>query len=353
MAALRIQALFITLTLACVPACATGSSDQFVTGAGGSSTGAGGSSQGNGGSSLAGLGTGSTGAGGAAAFHAYAHSATTLYSLDPSAQQLAVTTIGDFDCIGGYGSQDSSMTDLAVSEAGDLWGISSHNIYHLEVQGSKVHCGVIIPLSASYDVVFYGLTFAPKGVLDPNKEVLVATNTAGELWAVDDMGNLTPHGTFGTVPANDGHGHAYQHPGTAWELSGDIVFLANNGSPVGFATVRDCPNPPSSSNCNTTDTLIEIDVPMLKTATKQSVTKSVRGQVVKAAGCADPSNASYGSMFGIAAWNANVYGFSHEGFIVQIDNNDGSACLLQGTPSNSWDGAAVTTLAPVIPPTTK
>ena len=86
----------------------------------------------------------------------------------------------------------------------------------------------------------------------------VAGNNAGELWAIDSGGTLTQHGNFGTVPANDGHGHTYPaaNKGQLWELSGDIVFLANGGSPVGFATVRDCPNPPSQTGCSTIDTLI-------------------------------------------------------------------------------------------------
>jgi hypothetical protein len=210
-----------------------------------------------------------------------------------------------------------------------------------------------LDLTATNGVSFYGLTFAPAGVLGAG-EVLVASNTAGELWSVVPSGtsaSVTQHGTFGTVPANDGHGHTMKYPGTAWELSGDIVFLANNGSPVGFATVRDCEKPPSSSNCNETDTLIEIDVGALKSATTQSVVQSVRGQVVKAASCTDPDNTTYGSMYGIAAFGADVLGFSHEDTIVKIDNTDGTACLVLNTSGNAWSGAAITTVAPVMPPT--
>src|SRR5262249_3456783 len=144
------------------------------------------------------------------------------------------------------------------------------------------------------------------------------------------------------VPANDGNGHTYpfKNQGKRWELSGDLVFLANGGSPVGFATVRDCPSPPSTSGCNSTDTLIEIDVSKLSAATSQSVTKAVRGQIVKKAGCADAGNANgYGSMYGIAAWSDKVYGFSHAGAIVEIDNSSGAACLVKDTPADQWAGA--------------
>jgi hypothetical protein len=58
-------------------------------------------------------------------------------------------------------------------------------------------------------------------------------------------------------------------------------------------------------------------------------------------------------MYGIAAYQDKVFGFSHEGFIVSIDNDDGTACLVLSTPNDDWAGAAITTLAPVKPPTTE
>jgi hypothetical protein len=285
---------------------------------------------------------------------AYAHTATSLYQINPAMPTQAPVYIGDFDCLSGNNGQDYSMTDLAVNAEGALWGVSEHFVYPLTIVGSTVHCAGSYSLNVSSNAYFFGLTFAPAGVLGSG-EVLVAANTAGELWAIEPNGTgvtLTQHGTFGAVPANDGHGHNMMFPGTNWELSGDIVFLANNGNPLGFATVRDCPKPPTDSGCNTIDTLIEIDVGMLPNATTQSVTKSIRGQVVKAAGCNDPNNANYGSMFGIAASGSSVFGFSHTAqAIVEINNNDGSACLVLGTPNQAWDGAAITTVAQVMPPT--
>jgi hypothetical protein len=304
-------------------------------------------------------GTGTTSSGGT--FSAYAHTNTTLFKMDPSQANLALTMIGNFTCIGGNG-QDTSMTDLAVNDTGDLWAISAHNVYKLQLPAGgtgPVSCVQTIQLGAASTATFYGLTFAPAGLLGPN-EVLVGGNTAGQLWAIDvtnpQMPILTQHGTFGPVPANDGHGHNYQYAGKEWELSGDIVFLANNGNPLGFATVRDCPNPPSSSNCDTTDTLIELDLNALKTAGTQVVTKNpggVRGAVVKAPTCNDPANQSYGSMYGIAAYQDKVYGFSHQGYVVTISNNDGTACLALQTSGDSWAGAAISTVAPVKPPTTQ
>jgi len=297
-----------------------------------------------------GSGGGSTTGSGGGVSAAYAHTNTTLFKFDPASPSLVTTKVGDFDCIGKAG-QDGSMTDLAVNEQGDLWGISGKNVYHLVPSGGAVHCDKTIALTNPTTVKFYGLTFAPIGVIGVGKEVLVAGNTDGELWSIDESGALALHGNLGTVPASDGQGHTYanKNQGKRWELSGDIVFLANAGKAVGFATVRDCPNPPSTQGCNTTDTLLEIDVAKLGSATTQSVAKAVRGQIVARAGCNNPNGGPFGSMYGIAAWSSKVFGFSHSGAIVEIDNVTGGACLVK-SGVELWDGAGVTTVAPVIAP---
>jgi hypothetical protein len=139
--------------------------------------------------------------------------------------------------------------------------------------------------------------------------------------------------------------------GTPWQLSGDIVFLsATSTTTVGFATVRDC----NTSGCSDTDTLIEIDPTKLGaagTTVTGDVTLGLRGQVVKSSTCTDTTNATYGKMFGIAAWNSTIYGFSHDSYIVEISNVDGSACAVNAMNGDqAWSGAAVTTIAPVKAP---
>ena len=282
----------------------------------------------------------------------YVHTNTTLFQGDATKPDLGITPIGDFTCIGGPG-QETSLTDVAVSATGELWGITQTTVYKLEISGTKVNCVQPIQLQNPNALRFYGLTFAPKGVIDPNKEVHIAGNTAGELWQVDAGGALTQRGTLGVVPANDGNGHVYPNAGKKWELSGDLVFLDNGGSPAGFATLRDCPNPPSTQNCDPIDPLVELDVPKLKTATTQSVVKSLRGQIVKAAGCPD-AEAGYGAVFGITAWKDKVFGFSRAsgtlGYALAIDNDKGTACVIQSF-DQPWSGAGITTIAPVdIPP---
>src|SRR5205085_5890542 len=123
------------------------------------------------------------------------------------------------------------------------------------------------------------------------------------------------------------------------------VFLANGGAPIGFATVRTCSS--GGSSCSTVDTLIEVDVKAIHPGT-QSVLKAVRGDVVRGSWCTNASSPqTFGSMFGIAAFGAKVYGFSRRGDVVEIDNNDGTGCLVQALSSDQWAGAGVTTTAPV------
>ncbi|MFT3771052.1 MAG: hypothetical protein QM820_37025 [Minicystis sp.] len=318
------------------------------------------SSGGNGGGGNlfdAGSGTGgNTGGAGPGKYLIYASTDTDLFTLDPLDPQLPLTQVGTFDCIDPVNGPHTAMVDIAVDRNDALWGVTGHNLYPLTIQGTTVHCGTAITLNSAQPGMtlptFYALTFAPEGVLDPAKEVLVAGNSAGELWAIDANGNTSVHGNFGAVPADDGHGHPYPaaNVGKPFELSGDIVFLANNGSPVGFATVRDCPSPPSTTGCSKIDTLIEIDMAALGKPSPGVVTKAIRGQIVKRSTCADPLNNGYGSMYGIAAWDDQVYGFSRTGNLVPISNVDGSACLKQNYAPNNFSGAAVTTQAPVKPP---
>ena len=367
--AFEFQRFQIFSSLLLVTACASGGSgaNNDATGGGGTSAGgahAGGSANatsaggapmvvGGGGSPGVGggIGVGAGGGGVQGAPLVYVHSNTTLFTFDPAVMPYNLQTVGDFDCIGGSG-QDTAMTDFAVDSTGNLFGVSSAHAYVFEIKGNVVHCKSVISLPAMLPsgkaVKFYALSIAPPGVITDGKEVPIAGNTEGELWAISDTGQLSLHGNFGTVPKKDQNGYQFPNAGQPWELSGDIVFLQNGSSPIGFATVRDCPKPPSSSGCNT-DSLIEIDVPALKTATTNSVLKAVRGKITKAATCNDASSGSYGSMFGIAAFNDQIFGFSNKGEFVSISNKDGSACLVQSF-MDKWAGAGVTTLAPVVPP---
>jgi hypothetical protein len=164
-------------------------------------------------------------------------------------------------------------------------------------------------------------------------------NTDATLYQLDPEhidGPMTV-GTLGTDPKTK----------LPWALSGDIVFLANSGSPIGFATVRTCP---AKGGCSTVDTLIEVDVKAIKART-QSVLKSSRGPVTRGAWCKNTSSpTTFGGMLGIVAFKDAAYGFSRQGDVVEIHNTDGSGCLVPSDPSRKFAGAGSTTTAPVIAP---
>ena len=177
----------------------------------------------------------------------YAHTDTTLLKLDPTSANLALTKVGDFDCIGTGAGQDTAMTDLAVDKAGELFGDQRDRRLSAHDPGRRRALRPKIALQNAKACSFYGLTFAPVGVLDPGQGGARRRQHRGRaLGRSTSQGNLAQHGTFGTVPAQRRQRDTpTRTPAKTWELSGDIVFLANNGNPVGFATVRDCPSPPS------------------------------------------------------------------------------------------------------------
>lgn len=282
------------------------------------------------------------------------HTGRTLYKGDLAISPFTFEKVGDFAC-DGYeattGATSMSVTDLAVDQDENLYGVTSKAVLPLAVDGTAVRCTAIWPFPEG-TASFMGLTFAPKGTLDDQKEVLVGADNSGKLWRIDEAtGAVTQIGSFGKVPADDGQGNAYAdaYVGEDFKLSGDIAFMSNAGNPVGFATVRECTD---YKKCGV-DTLVEIDLSKLRDGNTGTAVKSIRGKVVKRADCADTATEGYGSMYGIAAWDAQVYGFSYAGEIVEISNADGTACLLaQGKDESGavlkFNGAGITTSAKVV-----
>jgi hypothetical protein len=268
----------------------------------------------------------------------YVHTNTTLYTVDPTNVSAPPIMVGDFDCVGTGKGQASSMTDVAVAKDGSVFAVSQSAAYPITITGSTVHCAATWPLPGKNNN-FYGLTVAPENTVAAD-EVLIAADDSGALWQIDSTTGTTKQmGTLGTDPSTS----------KPWILSGDIVFLANAGSPIGFATVR-------VTTSDAEDTLIQVDVSLVKPGTASTL-KTVLGKVVQKSGCAAPTSGAtpaagtgFKSMYGIAAYQDKVYGFSHEGDIVEIDNTDGTACLLNNIGSSAFSGAGVTTAAPVIAP---
>ncbi len=278
----------------------------------------------------------------------YAHTDTELYSMDPKTQKL--TDIGAF--AGGSGS----ITDLAVNAKGDVWVNSETAIYTATLPaGGTGPVQLTLKTSLPSGSKFYALGFVPAGYLQAD-EALIAGDSAGSLYYIDTSGSsATPQnlGSFGSYQAGD---PSPAKSGDLWTLSGDVVFYTDSGGAVrGLATLRSCYTSSSGSvSCSSkNDVLAEVDMNALKTAfTSKSPATSLRKQILG-------SGTGYGRLFGIGAWEQNVYAFSRASgtttpaMLLQIGSN-GAATVLQTFSSITagWSGAGVTTTATitVLPP---
>jgi hypothetical protein len=288
----------------------------------------------------------------------YAHTDTTLYRLDADDLTLPPQRIGDFDCIGRDAGLVTAMTDIAVDKRGRIVAVARDRVFlDVRVVGTSVVCGSSVQVVGdASSTAFYGATFAPAGTLGNAEETLVVANSEGELYAVDlATGTLSLVGTFGVVPARDPNGQTYPsaNVGKAWSLSGDLVFLDNGGRSVGFATVRDCPNPPSTSNCSSSDSLLEIDLTRLQYGSRAVVTRRLLGRITADTRCTNDPASAFGRTFGITAYKGAIFGFGRGSLVTRIDNTTAKACVvadLTGTLPVGFAGAGVTTSAPIDPP---
>jgi hypothetical protein len=260
----------------------------------------------------------------------YAHSDTELYAFDPSA--LTMTDVGPFD--DGSGSTPT-ITDLAVNANGDVWVNSETAIYHATVpsSGGNVSLSLVANIAGSSGQKFYALGFAPAGVLG-SAETLVAGDSLGVLYAIETTGAVTELGSFGSSSSGD-----------VYELSGDVMFYLDNGTPRGLATVRSCSKSGSCDDSN--DILAEIDVSAMSSAYQsKSPATSLKKQFLG-------NGTGYGRLFGVGAWNNQVFAFSRESGstpaqLVAIDGTgNGTVVQTFGQITSGWSGAGVTTNAKV------
>ena len=219
----------------------------------------------------------------------YAHSADTLFSVDPDT--LAVTKIAAF--VWPTFIPDT-MTDIALDKDGNMIGISADNIY--SVDKSNARCSYLASWQGSG---FNGLSFISADQIDANgEEILVGASQNGDVYRVDPMnGAQTKIGSYGA----------------GFGSSGDLVSVAG----ATYATVTKA----SSGS----DVLVKVN-PMNGVAT-----------VIGATGVS--------GIWGLGYWKQKLFGFTSTNDFVLIDINSGVATQVK-TSSASWYGAGVTTAAP-------
>lgn len=226
----------------------------------------------------------------------FAHTATTLYRVDPDT--LALTMVGPF---GGDAAGDS-MTDIAIDGAGDMIGISYSRVYRVDsatAVGTRIGTGTL-------PQTFNGLSFVTSQLAfgTPGPEILVGTrNTDGKVFQIDPLTGVA------TEIGDMGGGYA---------SSGDIVAVTGFGI---VATV--------TGGTGLGDTLVRL-APSTFTATPIG------------------TGTGFSGLWGAGYWRDRVFGFSSNGDFVGIDTTTGAGTLISSA-GQGWWGAAVTTAAPIIP----
>lgn len=345
----------VSFALLCVVACSGKSGSSF------DDQSDGGGAQGDGGSSGGPLGDGSspglnTDAGKPApgdgdvsvATTIYANTDDSLYSMDPKTQ--AVTLIGKFAGVGG-GTNDTNVTDLAVNANGDVYVNTESVVYKAAIPQTPgpVQLTKVATISTGVGQKFFALAFAPAGVLGAG-EALVGGDGNGEVWSIDPTSGATKDlGSFGKDPAI---------PTKVFALSGDIVFYTDaTNKPTGLATIRACAL--GGKNCDrTSDFLAGIDMTALSTAfTSGTPAASLLAGIYGGSGSNPGPGTSYGDLFGLGAWEGNVYAFERATggkppALISIDTQKGTGSPLPGTFNftNGWSGAGVTTKVTIVVP---
>jgi len=236
----------------------------------------------------------------------YAQTASTLYTLDPTA--MALTTVGDFSCTGDAGA----VIDVAVDRNGNIYGTTATAFFKVD-DPTTAACTIIATLSPDAGFATYpnALSFVPAGTLDPNAEALVGYIDAAYVRIDLTTGAMT---TVGSLNPNS--------LGQSLYSSGDIVSVVDAGTYL-TATNRDAGG----------DFLLAID-PTNGTPT------------------ALLGDTTYPKLWGLGYWRGAGYAFSGNGEVLLIDLGDASATPLTvtGRPAGaSFYGAGVTTVAPTGP----
>jgi hypothetical protein len=255
------------------------------------SPGGGGDDDGTDGGTSMGSGSGSGSGSDAGTVYVYAHTATTLFRVDPDS--LAITEIGDF---GWPSGQSDQMTDIAIDKNGQMIGVSYDKVYRVDTGTAQTTL-----LSASLQGMFNGLSYVPATFVNQTgDDVLVGTrNTDGSVFQIDPMtGTVTQIGSMGS----------------GFTSSGDLVAVA------GFGVVQTVPG-------NGGDTIATL----------------ANGTFAATA----IGNTGYDMIWGLAFWKNKLFGFTDGGAFVTIDPTTGAATLVS-INLQEWWGAAVTTTAPVI-----
>ena len=246
----------------------------------------------------------------------YAHTAKTLYLLDPLADSL--TKIGDLGCL----NPGDRLLDIALDRVGVMYGTSDKGF--LKIDPVDASCSYVKEDPAA--MYPNSLAFVPIGTVDDTKEVLVgyqfdrdALNEATVYAQIDlATGAMTAIGNLNAPGAP-----------VRYRSSGDLISTIRNGNKA-YLTVKAISSDAGTGN----DYLAEID----------PKTGRIKGIV------GDTGQKNY---YGLGQWAGTAYGFNDKGNIVEIDMVTVKGTTLMTASEDAgvvaWFGAGVSTNAPTKP----
>ena len=245
----------------------------------------------------------------------FAHSADTLYVLDPLTKR--VTTIGKFDCV-GTPTAPGSMVDLAVDKSGRMTGSGAVPDPTLGLGGalytidkSTARCTM---LSRTTGGPLTSLSYVPVGTVLPNAEALVGYEDNRYVRVDPTTGAVALIGMLNVGAASQG---------TRWISSGDIVSIEGGGT---YLTV-------TGRADDGHNRIVEVN------PTTGALTRIIGPTDVEA-------------VLGLGYWAGVAYGFSLAGQLMQIDLASGSTTNIpipDAPTTLEFFGAGTTTAAPVVP----
>lgn len=220
----------------------------------------------------------------------YAHTSSELFVMD--VKDYIITKIGTFKA-GSWSVSD--MTDIAIDRYGVLFAISFSTLY--TCHPGTAACTELGDLPTSFN----GLTMVPKGVLDPERDVLIGISNAGEWYRLTVVGGTVQKSLLGSY-------------GGGFSSSGDAYSIKNVGT---FASVN--------SGMFGDDQLVALD--------------PATGKATSPAIC---TISGYSEVFGLAGWTGKAFAFDSSGDVLVIDTATGAVSVAAHT-EYSWWGAGVRT----------
>ena len=215
----------------------------------------------------------------------YPHTASEIYTFNVNDYEI--------ELVGAPGI--GTMTDLAIDRHGVMWVMTFTELWICHPQTAECWLRGSLPTSGN------GLTFVPQGVLEPDRDSLVAISSSGAWGLVTE----NPGGQA-TVASFGGYGPGYTSSGDAFSIVGVGTFAAvtTGGG----------------------DAIVAVD---------------------PANGSVQSTLATFpaASIWGLAGWQDAIYAFSASGGVTLFDPLTGDASSVGNYPV-SWYGAGVQTEIP-------